>query len=697
MTEPMINRSKPKTDDAFIHRFKASSTGFQPSTLEEKTRSLDVVAATESPSSVYDPARYEVIDEVLLMSGVQIPESRSIPLTVEHDRSAGAVIGSLRDMRVEGDKLTGRVFFSEAEDATPYFIKVREGHLDSFSITYPASGRDSVYIAEGETSVVNGRSYAGPMLVTKSWAPKSLGLVLYPADENAKARHQPNTQQKEKVEMNKKLRALLERHGLSKDATEEEALAYLGKMSPEDIESVTRAKTKETQPPATEPKTVDVDVIRKQAAGVERERIAAIDGVCDKFDVVDVAQRNKWIAESASIEDVNREVLRMMMNKAEKEKTPGHQPATIMLDERDKFRSAATDALVIRAGCGVIEKPAPGALDLAGYSLVELARQALRVSNQSFGGDIRGMVGRAMTTSDFPYLLANTANKALFAGWEGSEETWPVWVDDSGTVSDFKTNSAPRVSEASDLDEVKEDAEYKYGKRTEAKEEYQIATYGKLYAISRQAVINDDLNALTDQPKQHGEACARKLGDIAYAVLTANAAMGDGVALFHANHANYIASGAGAAPGVTTVGAAILAMGIQKDLQGLRRLNIRPQFFIATRTLEAAAEVFFNSLQFSDHSTVATDSSFASTRNNPYAGPYFKRVYEARLDDAVTTGWYLAASKGRTVRMFFLNGVKTPYMETKQGWTVDGVEYKVRIDAGAKAMDYRGLYYNYGA
>ena len=46
---------------------------------------------------------------------------------------------------------------------------------------------------------------------------------------------------------------------------------------------------------------------------------------------------------------------------------------------------------------------------------------------------------------------------------------------------------------------------------------------------------------------------------------------------------------------------------------------------------------------------------------------------------------------------FFLNGIQTPYMETKQGWTVDGVEYKVRIDAGAKAMDWRGLVKNAGA
>jgi hypothetical protein len=35
-------------------------------------------------------------------------------------------------------------------------------------------------------------------------------------------------------------------------------------------------------------------------------------------------------------------------------------------------------------------------------------------------------------------------------------------------------------------------------------------------------------------------------------------------------------------------------------------------------------------------------------------------------------------------------------MESKEGWNVEGVEYKVRIDCGAKAMDWRGLYCNNG-
>jgi hypothetical protein len=332
---------------------------------------------------------------------------------------------------------------------------------------------------------------------------------------------------------------------------------------------------------------------------------------------------------------------------------------------------------------------------LRGFSLRELAREALRVAGQSTRGHVLEMTGRAMTVSDLPNILANVANKSLFVGWETQEESWKTWAG-VDTAPDFKAGEVSRPSEASNLDEVPEHGQYQYGKYTDAKETYQIATYGKLFAITRQTIINDDLGALSRIPTMHGEAASRKVGDVVYAVLTANAAMGDGVALFATGHSNYVANGSGAAPGNATIAAGILAMGTQKDLQGLRRLNIRPRFLIAPKALEGGTEVFLTSFQFSDHSTVATDSTFASTRTNPYAGSYFTRVYDSRLDDSDAAAWFLAADKGKTVVAFFLNGVTEPYLEQQSGWTVDGTEFKVRIDVGAKAIDWKGLYQNDG-
>jgi hypothetical protein len=354
---------------------------------------------------------------------------------------------------------------------------------------------------------------------------------------------------------------------------------------------------------------------------------------------------------------------------------------------KDRFRAAAGESLLIRAG--LTQGNVHGGRDLASLSLRELARECLVRAGIKVPGNSMEMIGRSLTTSDFPKILANTANKALMSGWESAEETWNQWCG-VGQVSDFSPHSMVRAGEMDDLQEIPEGVEYKYSSFTEAQEQYQIATFGRIVPISRQSIINDDVGALTDALAKRGEAASRKIGDVVYAVLTANPAMGDSVDLFHNDHGNLLPA---AEVGVESLGSAIAAMKLQKDLDGKRRLNVRPRFFLAPVTLEGDSEQFFTSTGLTY--TGSTDA--AKAPSNPYTGNYFTRVYEPRLDDDSTTAWYLAGPKGKTVVVFFLNGIRAPYLESKEGWTVDGVEYKVRIDVGAKAVDWRAMAKNPGA
>jgi hypothetical protein len=72
-------------------------------------------------------------------------------------------------------------------------------------------------------------------------------------------------------------------------------------------------------------------------------------------------------------------------------------------------------------------------------------------------------------------------------------------------------------------------------------------------------------------------------------------------------------------------------------------------------------------------------------------------VADARLDGAPTQ-WYLAADPNTTdtIEVAYLNGNESPMLDQMDGFDVDGVKFKVRIDAGVKALDHRGLY-KYGA
>lgn len=356
--------------------------------------------------------------------------------------------------------------------------------------------------------------------------------------------------------------------------------------------------------------------------------------------------------------------------------------ASITIDERDKFVAEATRGLLIQVG----KADKSGSSEFAGYTLKELARECVKRRGIAYTTSAAEYVGRAMTETDFPNILANVASKTLVDGFDSAQETWDIWAA-RGVVRDFKPATIAGLSEFEGLEPITNDTGYEYGNMLDAGETVNMATYGKIYAFTRMAIINDDLGGLTDSMAMHGETASRKIGDVAYAVLTDNATMRDGIPLFHADHKNL---GTAAVISEISIGEAAKAMKLQYDLLGERNLNIRPQFLVAPVALEGLAEAFFRSEQFA-----AADA--AATRANIYAGNYFTRVYDPRLDGSSSTAWYLAGAKGKTVKVFFLAGHEKPYIQTQQGWETDGIEFKVRIDVCAKAVDWRALFKNPGA
>lgn len=394
---------------------------------------------------------------------------------------------------------------------------------------------------------------------------------------------------------------------------------------------------------------------------------------------------------SKTADEFSQEAMAMLGERAEPTTQPG-RAAVITEDAHDKFRSGAVEVLQARAGLHENGKrPDIAKNEYSSFSLMDLARQSLTLAGvRTDGMDRMQLVGEAFahSTSDFPYILENTARKAMLMGYDEAPETFGMWTR-AGNLSDFKTASRTGLSEFSDLEEVKEDGEFKHGTFGDRREQITLATYGKLFRITRQAIINDDLNAFASIPRKMGRAASRKVGDLAWGVLTANAAMADGTVLFHADHSNL--AGTAALPTVTSVGAGRTAMATQTDSSGNATLNIRPAYLLCPVALEDQSRVLMSS---------ENDPSI-TTRNgkpNPLRG-MAEVVTDARLDVSSTTAWYLAASGQMhdTVEVAYLDGNPNPFLDQQDGWSIDGVEMKVRIDAATKALDHRTLYKNAGA
>ncbi|WP_370560083.1 Clp protease ClpP [Edwardsiella tarda] len=319
----------------------------------------------------------------------------------------------------------------------------------------------------------------------------------------------------------------------------------------------------------------------------------------------------------------------------------------------------------------------------AGMTLREMARMSLTERGIGIAGyNPMQMVGLAFThtSSDFGNILLDVANKSILQGWEDAGETFEQWTK-KGQLSDFKVAHRVGLGGFSSLRQVREGAEYKYVTTGDSQATIALATYGELFSITRQAIINDDLNMLTDVPMKLGRAAKATIADLVYAILTKNPKMStDGVVLFDsAKHHNVLNS---AAMDVPSLDKGRQLMRTQKE--GDRHLNIRPAFVLVPTAMEANANQVIKSAS-------VKGADVNSGVINPIQN-FATVIAEPRLDDASVSTYYLAAAKGSdTIEVAYLNGVDAPYIDQLDGFDVDGVTTKVRIDAGVSPLDHRGL------
>ncbi len=346
------------------------------------------------------------------------------------------------------------------------------------------------------------------------------------------------------------------------------------------------------------------------------------------------------------------------------------------------IKDAMVNAIGSRAGIVAAEADN----SYVGLTMIEAARMCLTERGVSaYGQDRMGVVASAFThsSSDFGNILQDVARKSLERGYEFAQETFQQWTT-KANLSDFKINKSVALESFPTLDKVAEGGEYKQATFGDRGENIQLATYGKMFSITRQAIINDDLGAFTEIPMHMGSAAIRTLGNLVYAVLAANPKMADGTALFNAAHGNLMDA---AYPSVESLQAARVMMGLQMD--GTKTpLNIRPEFLLTSLSQEGAMK----SLVASEFDPANADAKMPNVVRN-----MAQVIGDARLDHADKNAFkpWFAVNK-RAIKVAYLDGNEMPQLDQQQGWSVDGTQFKVRLDAGVAPASYRSIVKNPG-
>jgi len=631
-------------------------------------------------------------------------------LHYNHSRSREDRIGVVESATLKNGRGEAIVRFSKNERVDDIWDDVKDGILRNVSVGYSIDERQLV--KDG------GKGEPDEFRVVR-WTPHELSFVDIPADHTVGVgRNLADGTMYRSAEGNNPLYRVesINNPNSQPGINEMKLRKYEGetdeelkiRQTAEDArvaaEEATRAAELATPTPAPTPTpaaptpapAVDEAAIRAQGREEERVRRDAIGSAIAPFQR-QLGDAFATVRDHCITENLELDAARTyIMAKLGAGQTPvgGEARSNASVQETDVQAFARGANLAIQMRSGLIVKGSDEEKEVqrdavAGYSLFEMARRMLELGGTESGrlGKME-LVGRAFTSSDFPLLLIDAANKMMLKGFEEAPETWQMWAQ-TGNLSDFKIGNRPGLSSFDDLSLVSEDGEFTYGSYTEQAETIQLATYGKLFAITRQAIINDDLSAFTQIPARMGRAASRLVGDLAYGVITANPLLTDGVAFFAAGHNNLNLGGA-AVISAASVAASRNGMALQTDASNSATgLNIRPSYLLTPLAIEDAATV----LMASETNPISVNSRVPNPVRN-----LAQVVSDPRLDADSTTRWYMAASQVfDTIEVAFLDGIQAPTLEQQQGWSIDGTEFKVRLDVGAAPMEFRTWQRNDGA
>lgn len=363
-------------------------------------------------------------------------------------------------------------------------------------------------------------------------------------------------------------------------------------------------------------------------------------------------------------------------------------------DEVDTIAAGMADALLHRMSPSV--KLTDNGHRFRGMSILEMARDLLGAQ----GVNVRGMERmtlagqalqfRSMGTADFPSIMANVGNKRLRQAYEQNPASYKIWARRAANALNFKPISVVQMSSAPDLLQVNEHGEFKYGTMSDGSETYALVTHGRIVNLTRQAIVNDDLRAFDVSLAGFGASAARLENRLVYAQLTGNAPLADGIALFDDAHKNL---GKGSTSGLQLSSLAMMRSAMRKQV-GLQSeiLNLSPSFLIVPTALEQDA------YQLTSANYVPARAADVSEFRQG-GRTSLEPVVEPLLDSVSATAWYAAANNSQidTVEYCYLDGAEGPQIEVQNGFSVDGMSMKCRLDFAAKAIDFRGLYKANGA
>ena len=601
---------------------------FAPTTYDAANRSVECTFSTGARRKTwFGFEELEVSPAAVDLSRVALGQVRAID---SHDQfTTDAITGSVMDAQIVNGALIGRMTFADNAKGREIEGLVASGHLRGVSIGYTIEAIEKVGV-ENDSDIWRATRWT---LMEVSW-------VSVPADASAGVRSAGQSP------------------GFQSEHT-----------------TMTTGAPAAAAPAASPANRADINrQIRSQATAY---------GVPGDFanDLIDREVTAENAATAILAEAARRQadqtggIAAMAAGRANDNASPAQRA------------EAMGEALFARRHAGHVLSDA--ARPFAYMPVVEMARASLYNAGVAAGGMapvevIERSIGMH-TTSDLPAALASFARREAVLQYQIADSGLRQ-VSIQTTAQDFRTKSKVSLDTDARLEPLSEGGEIKQGKLVDGVETYALDTFAKSIAISRQALINDDLNALGDLAGLLGQESAAFEATFLVKLLEGSTGLGpkmsDGQFLFHSTHKNVAASGATISE--TSISAGRLAMRRQTKPGG-SIMGTAPKFLVVPAELETTGEKF-----------LAAVNAATTAETNTFAGK-MTLVVEPRLTSA--TRWYLVGDPAQAPGMeyAYLAGAPGPQIKTFEPSNQDGLLTRVILDFGGGFTDFRGWYANGGA
>lgn len=641
---------------------------------------------------------------VVDLSGLEIPGS--IPILIDHEKSVEATLGATDNIANDGRQLMLEgVVTGQSAKSQQVLAQAAAGHTWQASIG--AMVIESEDVPAGQTATANGQTFTGPVVIARRAVLRETSVLPMGADSTTSVNLAASARRFLKGSAAMSFEDYVKSLGLDAATLTPEAAAALqtsfAAMTP--AAPVAAAPAVPAQAQVAAPTAAAGAVLDLQASLAEgRKMIAAqfrksheIQIKAAGFpEIIATAIDQDW-----SIDKVELEVMK------KKELTARTRPTSFNASQgsAENLPMVIEAAVCVTRGIKDTEKQFDDKILQAAHSqfrrgvgLQQVFMMAAAANGMYLAPGTRinasnirevlqyacspQQIQAAFSTVSLPGILSNVANKEILQGYMEEDTVWEK-IAATKSVSDFKTVTSYRMLDDMTYEELGPGGKIKHGKTGEESFTRSADTYAKMYSITRQDIINDDLSAFDDLRARLGRGSAMKLNDLFWATFLGNLGT-----IFTAARTNYI-SGSTTNLGTDGVG---LGLGqkawrqrTSPSADRAKRVGGTAKFLLVPPELETIADALY--VGRNNSSVKVSDVNTFAGKYNPICAP---QLSDSSITGYSTTAWYLLGDKsmGAPMVVSFLNGQQTPTVESADAdFNTLGVQFRGYHDFGVDLGD----------